>query len=162
MKGFIGLTQSAKEDILKQHSKPYDGYSVGNVPSNMYPITTFNDARDNNGITVDMNGNVKSYTNHRINEIAAKNLHYDEIDPAYEFDSLGPEQSMVIDMYDEKPAYDFNSKGPVDVYEDDEYFFNVSDSDFDNYEDIEDDGKINDITESVNKTLEMFRKFKNY
>lgn len=162
MKGFIGLTNAAKEDILKQHSKPYDGYSVGNVSSNMYPITTFNDARDNNGITVDMNGNVKSYTNHRINEIAAKNLHYDEIDPAYEFDSQGPQQSMVIDMYDEKPAYDFNSKGPVDVFEDDEYFFDVSDSDFTDNEDIEDDGKINDITESVNKTLEMFRKFKNY
>jgi hypothetical protein len=161
MKGFIGLTQSDKEDILKQHSETYNGYSVGNVPSNMYPITTFNDARDTNGITVDMNGNVKSYTNHKINEIAAKNLHYDEIDSAYEFDSDGPQQSMVQPNLGKRP-YDFDSKGPVDVYEDDEDFFDVYDSDFTDSDDIKDDDKINDITESVNKSLEMFRKFKNY
>lgn len=155
MKGFIGLTQKAKEDILKQHSKPYDGYAVGNVPSNMYPLTTFNDARDNKGITVDMNGNVKPYTNHRINEITAKPLNYDEIEPAYEFDSQGPETAMVVDPYDESPAYEFKSKGPVDVFEDPEYN-ELLNSD----EDLQQ--KRDEIEESVYKSLDMFKRFQKF
>jgi hypothetical protein len=173
MKGFIGLTQSAKEDILKQHSKPYDGYAVGNVTSNMYPLTTYNDAKDTEGITMDIHGNVKTYTNHRINEIAAKNLHYDEIDPAYEFDSPGPQQSMTQMGMGKRP-YDFDSKGPVDPYYGGGYHEDNTDSheenDEYNFKDLLDmeslldsqETNVNEVNESVNKTLEMFRKFKKY
>lgn len=160
MKGFVGLTPYSKEDILKQHSQVYDGYAVGNVTSNMYPITTFNNARDTNGITVDNNGNVKEYKNHRINEISAKNLHYSEINPAYEFVSDGPQKTMVQYNLGKLP-YNFKSKGPVDVYEDDENFFDLDNYDL-NSEYIRDDVKINNILENVNKSLEMFRKFKKY
>ena len=52
MKGFIGLTSNEKEDILKKHSKLYDGYAVGNVNTNMYALTTYNDAGDSEGLTV--------------------------------------------------------------------------------------------------------------
>ncbi len=41
MKGFIGLTAKEKEDILKLHSKPYDGYSVGNVNTRVLTYTFF-------------------------------------------------------------------------------------------------------------------------
>jgi hypothetical protein len=100
MKGFIGLTAKEKEDILKQHVKPYDGYAVGNVNTNMYPLTVYDAARDKGGITVDNHGNPGVYRNHNINEIAAKNLHYDAIEEPYEFDSQGPgDPNLGYDVY---------------------------------------------------------------
>jgi len=118
MRGFIGLTSKEKEDILKKHSQVYDGYATKNNTSNMYPLTVYNDARDSQGITLDNKYNPSGYKNFKINEIAAKNLHYSEIDPAYEFDSNGPgDPNLGYDIYnDTKTAYDFDSKGPSDPY----------------------------------------------
>jgi hypothetical protein len=160
MKGFFGLTKSEQDDILKQHSKPYDGYAVGNVNTNMYPLTVYNDARDSEGVTVTSNGNIKSYTNHQINEITAKPLNYDEIDNAYEFESQGPQQSMVLDIYDEKAAYNFKSKGPSDVFEEPEF----EDPDFDSLLDADEDieKEREEIEESVLKTMDMFKRFQKY
>lgn len=155
MKGFFGLTKSEQEDILKQHSKPYDGYAVGNINTNMYPLTVYNDARDSEGVTVTSNGNIKSYTNHQINEITAKPLNYDDIDNAYEFESQGPQQSMVLDIYDEKPAFNFKSKGPTDVFEEPDF-----DSLLDDEEEIEKERE--EIEESVLKTIDMFKRFDKY
>lgn len=118
MRGLIGLTTKEKEDILKKHSQVYDGYATRNQSTNMYPITVYNDARDSQGITLDNNYNPTIYKNHKINEIAAKNLHYDEIEPAYEFDSSGPgDPNLGYDVYnDTRPAYDFDSQGPADPF----------------------------------------------
>jgi hypothetical protein len=174
MRGFIGLTSKEKEDILKQHSTPYDGYSVRSQNNNMYPLTVYDNAKDKGGITLDNNNNPGSYRNHKINEIAAKNLHYDEIDPAYEFDSKGPgDPNLGYNVYNKtKPPYDFDSQGPADPFygggyqtgdEDtniqDEKEFEFDTKDFEDYIDGEDE---ENISESVNKTLEMFKKFKNY
>lgn len=167
MKGFIGLTTKEKEDILKQHVKPYDGYAVGNVNTNMYPLTVYDAARDKGGITVDNNGNPGTYRNHNINEIAAKPLNYDSIEEPYEFDSQGPgDPNLGYDVYNGTlPSYDFDSKGPVDVYEDDE----IESEEFEDFyfDDLIDDdenlqSKRDQIEESVKKTLDVFKKFKNY
>ena len=40
MRGFIGLTAKEKEDILKKHTQPYDGYATMGNNTNMYPLTT--------------------------------------------------------------------------------------------------------------------------
>ena len=119
MRGFIGLTSKEKEDILKQHSQQYDGYSVRSQNnSNMYPITVYDNAKDKGGITLDNNYNPGIYRNHKINEIAAKNLHYDSIDDAYEFDSNGPgDPNLGYNVYAQtNNAYDFDSQGPADPY----------------------------------------------
>jgi hypothetical protein len=147
MKGFIGLTSNEKEDILKKHSKLYDGYAVGNVNTNMYPLTTYNDARDSGGLTVTNNGEVKTYINHKINEITAKPLNYDEIDQAYEFESDGPQQSMTQMGMGKKP-YEFKSKGPSDVFNEDEC---------EECESME-----SDLKEEVYKTLDMFKRFNKF
>jgi hypothetical protein len=202
MKGFIGVTAKEKEDILKQHIKPYDGYTVGNVNTNMYPLTVYDAARDKEGITVNNNGNPGVYRNHRINEeesvsagfevrnyaveldtdtpvsntdlsgetevtksvneIAAKNLHYDEIDNAYEFDSEGPgDPNLGYNVYnDTLPSYDFDSKGPVDVYEDEQFEDFYFDDLIDDDENLQ--RKRDQIEESVKKTLDTFKKFKKY
>ncbi len=87
-------------------------------------------------------------------------LNYDEIDPAYEFESDGPQQSMTQMGMGKRP-YEFVSKGPSDVYEDEDYF---EDADFDallNYdEDLQ--HKRDQIEENVNKSLDMFRRFKGF
>lgn len=159
MRGFAGLTKKETTDILKQHSTPYDGYAVGNVTSNMYPISVYDNARDSQGITLTNKNVPKTYTNHRINEITAKPLNYDEIWPAYDFDSPGPQQSMTQPNLGKKP-YEFDSKGPVDVYEGD--FMSLDDAEeFVNKLDNDDD-EMNDVNESVNKALDLFKRFKNY
>ena len=113
MRGFSMMSDEERQQIKQQHSKLYDGYAIGNVPSNMTPLTVYDAAQDKEGITVTANGEVKTYRNHNINEIAAKNLHYDEIDAAYDFDSPGPQQNMTQSNPGTKP-YEFDSRGPGD------------------------------------------------
>jgi hypothetical protein len=191
MRGFIGLTAKEKEDILQKHSKPYDGYSTMGQSGNMYPITVYDDARDNQGVTLDNKNNPTLYKNHRINEIAAKNLHYDEIDPAYEFDSDGPgDPNLGYDVYSQTlPSYDFDSQGPADPYygggtqpgDEDTNIQNEPKTEFDtkdfdeyikdtSFEDLLDDeslldkreDELEEIHESINKTKDMFKRFKNF
>jgi len=139
MRGYSKMSDEERQQITKLHAKPYDGYAVGNVQSNMTPLTVYDAINDKEGITVTNTGLVKTYHNHNINEIAAKNLHYDEIDEPYEFKSGGP-----VDSFRE---------------EDEEEYDEIEEMDFEG--DIEEE-KIEDITESVNKTLDMFKRFKKY
>lgn len=174
MRGFSIMSDDERNRIKQLHSKPYDGYAVGNVPTNMTPLTVYDAAQDKLGVTVTANGNVKPYHNHRINEIAAKNLHYDEIDPAYEFDSNGPgDLNLGYNVYNQtKPPYDFDSQGPADPfygggyqtgYEEDgnelKKDFEFDMVDFDDY--IEGEDRDN-IEESVLKTIDMFKRFKKF
>ena len=154
------MSDEDRQSILKQHSTVYDGYATGNVPSNMTPLTVYDAAGDKEGITVDNLGNVKTYRNHHVNEITAKPGNYDSIDQAYEFESDGPQQSMT-QMGMGKAPYDFVSKGPSDVYEDKELYGDVE---FDDLLDKERelDGEEDQIEESVNKSLDMFRRFNKY
>ena len=160
MRGYSTMSDEDRQSILKQHSTVYDGYATGNVSSNMTPLTVYDDAGDKEGITVDNLGNVKTYRNHNVNEITAKPGNYDAIDSAYEFDSDGPQQSMT-QMGMGKAPYDFVSKGPSDVYEDEELYGDVEFGDLlDNEEEL--DGEEDQIEESVNKSLDMFRRFNKY
>ena len=171
MKDFSMMSNEERQQIRQQHSKLYDGYSVGNVPSNMTPLTVYDAARDKEGITMGSNGEIKTYRNHKINEIAAKNLHYDEIDPAYEFDSNGPgDENLGYNVYNQtKPPYDFDSKGPSDPYyggggQPGEEESPKEEFDFDmiDFEDYIDGEESDNIKECVSKTLNMFKKIKNY
>ena len=160
MRGFSKMSDNERQQIKQQHSKVYDGYATGNVPSNMTPLTVYDTAGDKEGITVDNLGNVKTYRNHNVNEITAKPGNYDSIDQAYEFESDGPQQSMT-QMGMGKAPYDFVSKGPSDVYEDEELYGDIEFNDLLNKED-ELNGEEDQIEESVNKSLDMFRRFNKY
>ena len=160
MRGYSTMSDEDRQSILKQHSTVYDGYATGNVSSNMTPLTVYDAAGDKEGVTVDNLGNVKTYRNHNVNEITAKPGNYDSIDQAYEFESDGPQQSMT-QMGMGKAPYDFVSKGPSDVYEDEELYGDVE---FDDLLDKEDElnSEEDQIEESVNKSLDMFRRFNKY
>ena len=160
MRGYSTMSDEDRQSILKQHSTVYDGYATGNVSSNVTPLTVYDAAGDKEGITVDNLGNVKTYRNHNVNEITAKPGNYDSIDQAYEFESDGPQQSMT-QMGMGKAPYDFVSKGPSDVYEDEELYGDVEFDDLLNNE-YELDGEEDQIEESVNKSLDMFRRFNKY
>ena len=167
MRGYSIMSDEDRESILKQHSKPYDGYATGNVQSNMTPLSVYDPAGDKFGVTVDNKGNVKQYTNHNVNEgvneITAKPGNYDEIDPAYEFESDGPQQSMTQLGVGKRP-YDFVSQGPSDVYEDEIEEDMYEDADFDDLLNADEDLQIqrDQIEESVNKSLDMFKRFQKY
>lgn len=152
------MSDQERQDILKKHQELYNGYAVGNVPSNMTPLTVYDPAGDKEGITVTNKGDVKQYTNNRINEITAKPLNYDEIDPAYDFDSQGPALGIAIQNPGKK-SFHFKSQGPSDVYEEDkEGFVSLDSIDVDDMDQEEKE----DIKENVNKTLDMFRRFKKF
>ena len=160
MRGYSTMSDEDRQSILKQHSTVYDGYATGNVSSNVTPLTVYDAAGDKEGITVDNLGNVKTYRNHNVNEITAKPGNYDSIVQAYEFESDGPQQSMT-QMGMGKAPYDFVSKGPSDVYEDKELYGDIEFDDLLNKED-ELNGEEDQIEESVNKSLDMFRRFNKY
>lgn len=163
MRGYSIMSDEDRQSILKQHATVYDGYATGNVQSNMTPLTVYDAAGDKEGVTVDGKGNVKAYTNHNINEITAKPLNYDEIDPAYEFESDGPQQSMTQMGMGKKP-YDFVSQGPSDVYEDEIEGGVYDDIDFDELlsDNEELQQKRDQIEEKINESLDMFKRFQKY
>lgn len=163
MRGFSMMSDEERQQIKQQHSKVYDGYAVGNVPTNMTPLTVYDAAQDKQGVTVTANGEVKTYRNHNINEIAAKNLHYDEINAAYDFDSPGPQQSMVQPNLGTKP-YEFDSRGPVDSYGGGLYDTTATNFGYEpeiDGDEVEDEN-IEDVIESVTKSLDMFKRFEKY
>ena len=160
------MTDKERQSILKQHSTVYDGYATGNVPSNMTPLTVYDATKDKGGITVDNKGNVKQYTNNRINEITAKPGNYDEIEPAYEFESDGPQQSMTQMGMGKRP-YEFVSDGPTDVYEDEDEIEEEDMYEDPNFQELLDkdeeiQSKRDDIAENVFKSLDMFKRFKKF
>jgi len=157
------MSDEDRQSILKQHQTVYDGYATGNVPSNMTPLTVYDAAGDKEGVTVDMNGNVKTYRNHGINEITAKPGNYDEIEPAYEFESEGPQQSMTQMGMGKRP-YDFVSQGPSDVYEDELEGGVYDNINFDELLSDDEDlqQKRDQIEEKINESLDMFKRFQKY
>lgn len=166
MRGYSTMTDKERQSILKQHSTVYDGYATGNVQSNMTPLTVYDATKDKGGITVDNKGNVKQYTNNRINEITAKPGNYDEIEPAYEFESDGPQQSMTQMGMGKRP-YEFVSDGPTDVYEDEDEIEEEDMYEDPNFQELLDKDEViqskrDEIEESVFKSLNMFKRFKKF
>lgn len=113
MRGYSIMSDEERQNIISQHKSFYNGYSVGNVPSNMTPLTVYDAAQDKTGVNVNNRGEVSQYTNHQINEakvekdlvdeIEADDMDVSDVESAYDFDSKGPEQfdhSYSDDSYD--------------------------------------------------------------
>ena len=63
------MTKDEKNNILDQHKHLYDGYVTKyNQESNQQPLYVQDLANDKMGVTLDNKGNVKNYTNYRVNE----------------------------------------------------------------------------------------------
>jgi hypothetical protein len=74
---FFKISQAEKNNILDQHKSIYDGFVTEfGQNSNTQPLYVQDYANDKGGLVVSNNGNVKLYTNMKINESSA---HLDQI-----------------------------------------------------------------------------------
>ena len=172
---FFKMNQAEKNDILDQHKKVYDGFATQYGQSNQQPLYVQDFANDKGGVTVSNKGDVMSYRNININE-----MYYSgdaEFTPEQSFDFGGPDESYMVSMGEQKDMigdgpqdFDYGTfeddddeilvgpEGEVDMFLDDEP--NFTDIEFED-EEVDDD-IIDSLQEQVNKSLDMFRRFKNY
>ena len=124
MRNPIQISNEEKESIRNSHSSFYNGYATGNVPSNLQPLRVDNSVNDHNGITVDNKGNVKQYTNHRVNEEQADDMDISDVDSADNFESGGPEQ---FDSEYSDESYGMDIDSIMNMFGDDMSSDNVDD-----------------------------------
>ena len=155
MRNYMTISDEERNSILQNHSSFYNGYATGNVPSNLQPLTVDNSIKDDGGITVDNQGNVKTYRNHNvneskveskkeINEMEADDMDLSNVDSAYDYDSGGPEQfdgsysddsygldiDSIMKMFggDMSPAEYHDEESMMDTHMDGKEKFNDEDS----------------------------------
>lgn len=180
---FFKMSQAEKNNILDQHKTLYDGYVTEyGKGSNMQPLYVQDFANDKNGITVSNTGEVKYYTNTKINEdldrrdrigdgpddlengtVDLKASMHDEYpspnEDEFDYISLGKDEDNNSELVDAmEDLYDFDSEEMMeDVYEYD--IDEVEDFSTEPLNEFEED---DNLMESVNKSLDMFKRFKNY
>jgi len=120
-------------------------------------------ANDKGGITVNNKGEVKTYTNMRINE-----MRHDGMDTGL-FSSEVDEYITPSKEFTHQDEIGDNSEhfehGTYDNTDDIEYELVINDKEpnIDVYTlDIEDEENIEQLQEQLNKTLDMFKRFKKY
>jgi len=121
MRGFSIISNEERQSILSQHQTVYDGYAVGNVQGNMYPLTVGDYAQDKGGITVNSKGEVMNYKNHNINE-SIEEAKCSECGGAmnkgecsecgYMTEMMSMENPQGNPYDNEDSAYDFSTGGP--------------------------------------------------
>jgi hypothetical protein len=159
------MNQAEKNDILDQHKKVYDGFvTTYGQQINQQPLYVQDYANDKQGVTVSNKGVVKPYTNMNINEAdamtGAKYL------PDVSFDFGGPDdefESEYVGFDGEDKIGDSKTDmkyGTFDDEEDDE--IDLKDFDMYGFGDEIDTEMLEPLQEQVNKTLDMFKRFKNY
>jgi hypothetical protein len=171
---FFNVTKEERENILDKHKTIYDGYVTEYGQGNMYPLTVQDMANDKRGITVNNKGEVSEYKNVGINEMRfdgkSTGLFQEEEDNNMD---VGAPLDMIADREDDV------KHGTVD-FEDDIENFELGDiipfdDELDDYSDDEEDDSfilqldndfdedmIEPLQEQLDRTREMFLRFKNY
>ena len=179
---FFKMTKEEKENILDKHKSVYDGYVTQYVKPNQEPLMVQDFANDKNGITVNNKGNVTGYKNVAINEIDSKfapEPTFEEVDETFMMSSGHSPLDMIGDGENdlahgttdeicpkcggEDPNCEFCGEQEFEYdYDDDETSLPVDfesiDLDFSDLEDEE--NKM--VSESVNKSLNMFKRLQKY
>lgn len=146
---FVNVTKEERENILDKHKNVYDGYVTNYVQTNQQPLYVQDFANDKDGITISNKGVVKNYTNMNINEDVYSGAGFEPDNVQYE-----EEVDEMFDMIGD--GSDDLEHGTFD--DDDIDFEDIDTIDFDDI----DEEDIEPLTESVNKSLDMFRRFKKY
>lgn len=146
---FVNITKEERENILDKHKNVYDGYVTNYVQPEQQPLYVQDFANDKDGITISNKGVVKNYTNMNINEDVYSGA-------AFEPDNVQYEEEMdeMLDMIGD--GEDDLTHG---TFDDDDIDF--EDFDIIDLADIDEEVK-EPLKESVNKTLDMFKRFKKY
>jgi len=184
---FFNVSNDEKNNILDQHKKVYDGFvTTYGQQINQQPLYVQDYANDKGGIVVNNKGDVKNYTNVSINEsdafTGAKYLPDvsfdfggpdDEFDGEYNgFDGLDmigdSESDMEHGTFDEddiETMFPISELRPIlkqyRLEKEKDYspkFKTINVDELDDEFDVE----IEPLQEQVNKTLDMFKRFKKY
>lgn len=173
---FFKMNQAERNDILDQHKKVYDGFvTTYGQQINQQPIYVQDFANDKEGLTVSNKGVVKTYTNMNINEAnamtGAKYIPdvtfdfggpYDEFE--FEYVGFGGEDKIADGDTDMKhgtfdDGKEINYELEFEIEDGEPKFDEFDIMEFD--EEIEDE-KIEPLQEQLNRTLDMFKRFKMY
>lgn len=163
---FFKMNKAERNEILDQHRKVYDGFvTTYGQQINQQPLYVQDYANDKGGVTVNNKGEVKTYTNMRINEMRHDGMDtglfseeqddYSFVTPTQEgFDGLdtigdGPEDFKFGTMPDPSDWY-IEMGEEEDIYE------------YEDFTDEVDEDMVEPIQEQISKTLDMFKRFKNY
>lgn len=168
---FFKMTQAEKNNILDQHKTIYDGFVTQYGQQKEQPLYIQDYANDKGGITLNNKGDVKTYTNMKINEDVYTGS---AVEPEETFEedefmvSVGEQLDMIGDGDDDFDYGTFEDdeteilvgpEGEMEMFVDDDQ------DDFDDinsmFEEIEEE-KIEPLQEQINKTLDMFKRFKNF
>jgi len=165
------MTQAEKNNILDQHKTIYDGFATQYGQPKEQPLYIQDFANDKNGITVNNRGDVKSYTNMKINEDVYTGS---AVEPEETFEddefmvSVGEQKDMIGDGPDDLEHGTFEDdetemlvspEGEFDIFLDDED--KESEWDGPKFDEV-DEEMVEPLKEQINKTLDMFKRFKNF
>jgi len=149
---FVNITKEERENILDKHKNVYDGYATNYIQPNQQPLYTQDFANDKNGVTINNKGVVKNYTNMNINEDVYSGAGFEPDNVQYEEEVDEMIDTIGDGINDLKFGTTDNENDKSVDFED---IIVIDPSDID-VEDIE------SLTENVNKTLDMFRRFNKY
>jgi len=160
---FFKMTNEEKNSILDQHKHVYDGYVTNYAKPNEQPLYVQDFANDKGGITINNKGEVTTYKNMGINESVLES----EEEESYMV-SVGEQLDMIGDGDDdlEHGTFDDDDSDIMLISpEHDEEEPEFEDMDMEDIlglsNDDEEDEVISSLQEQVNKSLDMFRRFKN-
>ena len=176
MRYMLNISDEEKQALLNQHSKPYDGYQTLRFPEPDNRIHTYDPAGDKGGITVNNRGEVGEYRNMNINEMKYDGkdtgLFSDEATEDVYSGSHGFEPEETFEELDEMQL-DTIGDGPMDL-EHGTVDFNeevcsicgMIDCECDHHDDSIfdelDDDMVEPLQEQLNRTIDMFNRFKKY
>ena len=168
---FFKMTQAERNNILDQHKTIYDGFATQYGQPKEQPLYVQDFANDKNGITVSNKGDVKSYTNMKINEDVFSGAKFEPEETFEEEEymvSVGEQLDMIGDGSDDLDHGTFeddetemlvNPEGDIEVFFDDEDM--ESEWEGPKFDGIDED-IVEPLQEQINKTLDMFKRFKKY
>jgi hypothetical protein len=187
---FFKMTNEERNNILDQHKHVYDGYVTNYASNNEQPLYVQDFANDKGGVTINNKGEVSTYKNMGINESVVESEDDESYmvsvgeqldmigdgDDDFEHGTFEDDDSDIMLISPEHDEYDNEEDDYMDYDGDDASTWpgtNYGDDEDPEFEDMnmedilglsnedDDDEMINSLQEQVNKSLDMFRRFKN-
>ena len=150
---FFNVTNEDKQNILDQHKKVYDGYVTEYIKPNTEPLYVQDFANDKDGVTVSNKGEVMTYRNMNINE-----MKHDGKDTGLFSDEV--EMDEQLDMIGDGPMdLEHGTVEDTDKTECEPLYFV---DDIIDELDLDDDEEKDFILQSIDESLKMFKRFKQY
>jgi len=171
---FFKMNKAEKNDILDQHKKVYDGFvTTYGQQINQQPLYVQDYANDKEGVTVSNKGVVKTYTNMNINEADAMTGAKYLSDVSFDFGGPYDEfESEYVGFGGKDMIGDSETDMKHGTFDDDvtyELYFHDEDSEPSSkkipilgFDEELDEDIIEPLHEQLNKSLDMFKRFKKY